>query len=141
MLVRGYDKLIATPKGEITDLFNLADDPYELTNLVRDPAQKLKLASLKAQLLAQMQKLADGQSLPGSESGSLTLCALFLALSLSVYALSAPLRFEITLDQKVAPHGSSGRLLVFLADAAGPRRQEKPTGVPRSHAAPPLDRA
>lgn len=60
MMVRGYDKLVATPKGEITHLFNLADDPYELTNLVHDPAQKLKLASLKAQLLAQMKKLGDG---------------------------------------------------------------------------------
>lgn len=60
MLVRGYDKLIATPKGELTHLFNLAEDPYEMTNLVRDSAQKLTLASLKAQLLAQMQKLGDG---------------------------------------------------------------------------------
>ncbi len=53
MLVRGYDKLIATPKGEVTHLFNLAEDPYEMTNLAHDSAQKLKLASLKAQLLAQ----------------------------------------------------------------------------------------
>jgi len=60
MLVRGYDKVIATPKGEITHLFNLADDPFELTNLLHDPAQKLTLASLKAQLQAQMQKLGDG---------------------------------------------------------------------------------
>lgn len=60
MMVRGYDKLIATPKGEITHLFNLAEDPYELTDLARDPAEKLKLASLKAQLLAQMKKLGDG---------------------------------------------------------------------------------
>jgi arylsulfatase A-like enzyme len=60
MMVRGYDKLIATPKGEITHLFNLADDPFEQTNLARDPAQKLKLASLKAQLQAQMKKLSDG---------------------------------------------------------------------------------
>ncbi len=60
MLVRGYDKLIATPKGEVTYLFNLADDPYEMTNLAHDSAQKLKLASLKAQLLATMKKLADG---------------------------------------------------------------------------------
>jgi arylsulfatase A-like enzyme len=60
VLVRGYDKLIATPKGEITHLFNLAEDPLEMTNLVRDPAQKLTLASLKAQLTAQMQKLSDG---------------------------------------------------------------------------------
>jgi arylsulfatase A-like enzyme len=60
MLVRGYDKLIATPKGEVTYLFNLADDPFEMTNLAHDSAQKLKLASLKAQLLATMKKLADG---------------------------------------------------------------------------------
>jgi arylsulfatase A-like enzyme len=65
MLVRGYDKLIATPKGEITHLFNLADDPFEMANLARDPAQKLTLASLKAQLLAQMQKLGDGMDPSG----------------------------------------------------------------------------
>ena len=65
MMVRGYDKLVATPKGEITHLFNLADDPYELTNLVRDSAQKLQLASLKAQLLAQMKKLGDGRDPSG----------------------------------------------------------------------------
>jgi arylsulfatase A-like enzyme len=65
IMVRGYDKLVATPKGEITRLYNLADDPYELTDLVRDPAQKLKLASLKAQLIAQMQKLGDGRDPSG----------------------------------------------------------------------------
>jgi len=65
VLVRGFDKLIATPKAEITHLFNLADDPFELTNLARDPAQKLTLASLKAQLLAQMQKLGDGMDPSG----------------------------------------------------------------------------
>jgi arylsulfatase A-like enzyme len=65
MLVRGYDKIIATPKAEITHLFNLADDPYELTNLIHDPAQKLKLASLKAQLQAQMKKLGDGMDPSG----------------------------------------------------------------------------
>jgi len=59
-MIRGYDKLVATPKGESTHLFNLADDPFELTNLVHDSAQKLKLASLRAQLLAQMKKLGDG---------------------------------------------------------------------------------
>lgn len=65
IMVRGYDKLVATPKGEITRLYNLADDPYELTDLVRDPAQKLKLASLKAQLIAQMKKLGDGRDPSG----------------------------------------------------------------------------
>jgi arylsulfatase A-like enzyme len=65
MLVRGYDKLIATPKGEVTHLFNLAEDPYELANLASDPAQKLMLASMKAQMLAQMQKLGDGMDPSG----------------------------------------------------------------------------
>lgn len=65
MLVRGYDKLIATPKGEITHLFNLADDPFEMNNLAHDPAQKLNLASLKAQLLLQMKKLGDGMDPSG----------------------------------------------------------------------------
>ncbi len=65
MIVRGFDKLIATPKGDVTHLFNLAEDPYEMNNLARDPSQKLKLASLKAQLAAQMQKLGDGMDPSG----------------------------------------------------------------------------
>jgi len=65
MLVRGYDKLIATPKGQATHLFNLADDPDEMANLVRDPAHKLKLASLKAELLVQMRILGDGMDPSG----------------------------------------------------------------------------
>jgi arylsulfatase A-like enzyme len=65
MLVRGYDKVIATSKGEIEYLFNLADDPFELADLARDPAQKLMVASLKAQLLAQMKKLGDGMDPSG----------------------------------------------------------------------------
>jgi hypothetical protein len=44
-----------------------------------------------------------------------------LAVCFSVFAAAAPLRFEIKLDPSVAPHGSSGRLLVFLADAKTPR--------------------
>src|ERR1035438_7469107 len=44
-----------------------------------------------------------------------------LAVCFSALAFAAPLRFEIKLDPSVAPHGSSGRLLVFLADAKQPR--------------------
>lgn len=65
MLIRGYDKIVATPKAEIKALFNLAEDPYESTNMAKDPAQKLKLASLKAQLQAEMRKLADGSDPSG----------------------------------------------------------------------------
>jgi len=50
-----------------------------------------------------------------------------VALSLSVLAAhvlgaAPPIRFEIKLDPSVAPDGSSGRLLVFLADAKTPRQ-------------------
>ncbi len=46
----------------------------------------------------------------------------FLAVAVfAAIASAAPLRFEITLDASIAPHGSSGRLLVFLADAKKPR--------------------
>jgi hypothetical protein len=57
--------VIAMPRGEITHLFNLADDPYEMLNLAPMPAQKLKLASLKAQLQAEMKKLGDGMDPSG----------------------------------------------------------------------------
>lgn len=46
---------------------------------------------------------------------------LLLSLLLAAFAAAGPLRFEITLDPSVAPHGSSGRLIVFLADASKPR--------------------
>lgn len=65
MLVRGYDKVIATPKGDITGLFNLAEDPFEMANVVHDPARRLMLASLKAQLLAEQKKLFDGMDPSG----------------------------------------------------------------------------
>jgi arylsulfatase A-like enzyme len=65
VMVRGYDKLVATPKGQVLHLFNLADDPYEMTDLAHDSSQKLKLASLKAQLMVEMQKLADGMDPSG----------------------------------------------------------------------------
>jgi arylsulfatase A-like enzyme len=65
MLLRGYDKLVATPRGDVTHLFNLAEDPYEMTNLAHDPVQKLKLASMKAQLLVEMKRLGDGMDPSG----------------------------------------------------------------------------
>jgi arylsulfatase A-like enzyme len=65
MLVRGYDKLVATPRAEVTHLFNLAEDPLEMTNLAHDPTQKLKLASMKAQLLVEMKRLGDGMDPSG----------------------------------------------------------------------------
>jgi arylsulfatase A-like enzyme len=59
VVVRGYDKLIFTPAGQATHLFNLADDPYEMTNLVNEPGAKLTRASMTALAQVWMKKLAD----------------------------------------------------------------------------------
>src|SRR5580704_5508560 len=45
----------------------------------------------------------------------------FVGFFFAALSFAAPLRFEITLDPSVAPHGSSGRMIVFLADASKPR--------------------
>jgi len=46
---------------------------------------------------------------------------LILCLLFTVTAVASPRQIDITLDPGVAPHGASGRLLVFLADNAKPR--------------------
>ena len=60
MLVRGYDKLVVDTDGAVTHLFNLADDPYELTNLADVSAQQLKRDALLAVQRQWMKKLGDG---------------------------------------------------------------------------------
>lgn len=60
MLVRGYDKLVVDLEGSVTHLFNLADDPYEMTNLANVSAQQLKRDSLLAIQRQWMKKLGDG---------------------------------------------------------------------------------
>lgn len=58
-LVLGLDKAVIDAQGAMTQLFNLADDPYEMTNLVHDPAVQLKRDQLLAQLRAERQRLLD----------------------------------------------------------------------------------
>ena len=60
VLVRGYDKLVVDMEGTVTHLFNLADDPYEMTNLANVSAQQLKRDSLLAIQRQWMKKLGDG---------------------------------------------------------------------------------
>jgi arylsulfatase A-like enzyme len=60
MLVRGYDKLVVDMEGTVTHLFNLADDPYETTNLANVSAQQLKRDALLAIQRQWMKKLSDG---------------------------------------------------------------------------------
>jgi arylsulfatase A-like enzyme len=65
MLVRGYDKLVVDMEGTVTHLFNLADDPYELTNLANVSAQQLKRDSLLAIERQWMKQLGDGVDASG----------------------------------------------------------------------------
>ncbi len=59
MLVLGSDKLVINAQAEVTHLFNLADDPYELTNLAHEPAVQLKRDQLAALLRTSMRKVGD----------------------------------------------------------------------------------
>jgi arylsulfatase A-like enzyme len=65
MLVRGYDKVVVDMEGTVTHLFNLAEDPYEMTNLTNVSAQQLKRDSLLAIQRQWMKKLGDGVDASG----------------------------------------------------------------------------
>jgi arylsulfatase A-like enzyme len=59
MLVLASDKIVVDVNGTVTHLYNLADDPYELTNLAHEPSVQLKRDQLLAILRATRQKLLD----------------------------------------------------------------------------------
>jgi len=65
MLVHGYDKLVVDKNEDVTYLFNLADDPYEQTNLANVTAERLKLDSLLAIERQWAKKLGDGVDASG----------------------------------------------------------------------------
>jgi len=65
MLVHGYDKLVVDKNDDVTHLFNLADDPYEQTNLANVTAEQLKRDSLLAMERQWAKKLGDGVDASG----------------------------------------------------------------------------
>jgi arylsulfatase A-like enzyme len=65
MVVQGYDKLAADLEGNVTHLYNLADDPYEMVNLVSASAQQLKRDALLALMRVWMRRLGDGVDASG----------------------------------------------------------------------------
>ncbi|MDP8988935.1 MAG: sulfatase-like hydrolase/transferase [Acidobacteriota bacterium] len=65
MLVHGYDKLVVDKNEDVTHLFNLADDPYEETNLANVTAELLKRDSLLAMERQWAKKLGDGVDASG----------------------------------------------------------------------------
>jgi len=65
MLVHGYDKLVVDKNEDVTYLFNLADDPYEETNLANVTAERLKRDALLAVERQWAKKLNDGMDASG----------------------------------------------------------------------------
>jgi arylsulfatase A-like enzyme len=65
LLVRGLDKLVVDRKLEVTHLYNLGQDPYELENHAEDPSQELKRDELKALLRDWMRRTGDGMDPSG----------------------------------------------------------------------------
>lgn len=68
MLVHGYDKLVVDASGNPTYLFNLRNDPYEMTNLVNVSAEKLNRDVMTALLQLWRRKLSDGRDPSGLKS-------------------------------------------------------------------------
>jgi len=65
MIVRGYDKLIVNRAGQVTHLYNLAEDPEEARNLASEPGHTLRIDELKAQLTAWRRRIGDGMNESG----------------------------------------------------------------------------
>jgi arylsulfatase A-like enzyme len=59
MVVRALDKLVVDRDMNITHLYNLGSDPYEMENLAQDATQELKRDALKAVLKDWMRRTAD----------------------------------------------------------------------------------
>ena len=59
MLVRGLDKLVVDSKLDVTHLFNLGQDPFEMENLAREVSQELRRNELKALLRDWMRRTGD----------------------------------------------------------------------------------
>ncbi|MBL8210118.1 MAG: sulfatase-like hydrolase/transferase [Bryobacterales bacterium] len=65
MVVRGFDKLVTDREGEPTHLFNIAQDPMEIDNLVDLRAHLRKKDELSALLQIWRKKTNDGRSASG----------------------------------------------------------------------------
>ncbi len=59
MVVRALDKLVVDRDLNVTHLYNLGTDPYEMENLAQDTAQELKRDALRALLKDWMRRTAD----------------------------------------------------------------------------------
>jgi hypothetical protein len=60
VLIRGYHKLVTDLTGTPEHLYNLASDPDEQSDLLRDPSSRLTLDGLVALTQVWMRRLGDG---------------------------------------------------------------------------------
>jgi arylsulfatase A-like enzyme len=60
MIVRGLDKLVVDPGVHVLHLYNLGEDPGEMTDLARQPAAELKRDELTALVKVWMSRTHDG---------------------------------------------------------------------------------
>ena len=65
MVVRGLDKLVVDRDLNVSHLYNLAQDPYELENRASDPSLELKRDELTALLKDWMRRTGDGMDPSG----------------------------------------------------------------------------
>ncbi len=65
MLVRGFDKVIWNRREEVTGLYNLAEDPYEGTDLKDKREYELTRDSMMALARSWMRRLTDGMNPAG----------------------------------------------------------------------------
>ncbi|HLH41926.1 MAG TPA: sulfatase/phosphatase domain-containing protein [Bryobacteraceae bacterium] len=59
-VIRGYDKLVMDLNGEVTHLFNLAEDPEEKTNLAQASSSQVTRDALAALIQAWKRRISDG---------------------------------------------------------------------------------
>jgi arylsulfatase A-like enzyme len=59
MLVEGMDKIIVDAAGDVLGMYNLAADPFEMTNRAEDPTQQLKRDQLLAVMRTARSKFID----------------------------------------------------------------------------------
>jgi arylsulfatase A-like enzyme len=52
-------KLIRYPRVDVTQLFDLGADPFEMHNLAADPAQAERVGEMTAQLAAELKQVGD----------------------------------------------------------------------------------
>jgi len=65
MVVRGLHKFVTGKKLEVTHLYNLGQDPYEMQNLAFEPDLRTRRDELKAILLDWMRRIGDGMDPSG----------------------------------------------------------------------------